>query len=68
MRDLHVTGERDFDIGQSALRVHVAQGSDAVDDERVNGNGLLESLHTAPLENIRLILRATRASDTYKSC
>jgi len=45
-----VSGERDLDISQSALNLHVAQGADAVDYERVSGKGLLESLHTAPLK------------------
>ena len=53
-RDLHVAAERDLDISQSALRVHIAQCADAVDDERVIGNGLLESLHTAPLEKFHI--------------
>lgn len=48
-RDLHVSGERDLDISQSALRLHVAQGAHTVDYERVTGNGLLESLLTIPL-------------------
>ena len=45
-----MSGKRDLDVSQSALRVHVAQGADAIDYERVIDNGLLESLHTGPLE------------------
>ena len=45
-----MSGERDLDVSQSALRVHVAQGADPIDYERVIDDGLLESLHTSPLE------------------
>ncbi len=62
-RALHVSGERDLDISQSAFSVHVAQGADAVDYERVSSNGLLESLRTTPLKKYFLRPTPMRANE-----